>query len=93
MLSKIRQRWTRRRRARAAIRVALSACRQAHPERELWPGGSIFHEEAEFTVVQVGYESGGMPPYRSWWRVAKSGDCRELTYEEANTIRPVPDVF
>jgi len=92
MLRKIRLRWVRRRKARAAIRLALDACRQVHPERELWPGGSIFHEGSAFVVGQVGYGSGGLPPNRCWWRVSESGECRELTHEQANAIRPVPEV-
>ncbi len=85
-------RWFKRRReARLKVRAAEEAFRRSYSARKLLQGMSgIFHDAGDSVIVQLCYDWGGIPPRRTWWLVSANGSCRELSFEEANAIHPVP---
>lgn len=89
-------RWLARRRAERAetdrlMRAALAAFSGAYPDkRVIGDMARVHHRGAGFTVIQVCYMWEAIPPKRTWWLVTPSLECRELSYDEANTLAPVP---
>ena len=84
-----RERVNRRQGSRAAA-IAEHAFRARYPSEKLIPGMThVFHHDEGGVIMQLCHEWGGIPPRRTWWRVAADDSCRELSYEETNAIRAV----
>lgn len=71
--------------------IAEGAFGMAYPSKTLVRSmTSELHASADGLVLQLCDDWGGIPPRRSFWLVRTDGTCRELSWDEAQRLKPLP---